>query len=397
VIFSIINSLGSSVFSKMHLTLYSLKLAAVSSVLICGAVSLHQHGIYKYSNFTIEKSRDKYARKIDFCRLDKVNYADNEKVWDRDKFSQISVGIYLTSFSYMGFNSLNFIADQIENPRRTLPLAIFLSMPTIVILYMLINFAYFVSMPGTTIINSEIIIHDLYETVIPHGIYKYIFWLAPTAVVIAVGGTLTNKMMTSTRVPIIGAQHNCLPTVFALVSRKHSIPNPSVSFMSFVGSLFILAMTRKSLIAMAAYLDNAFMMASVSSLIYLRFKEPTLARPIKLPLIIPILYVLLNFLLLLTPIITIDDKGSLKKTVPFLAGSGFVIFVGIPLYFLLVRRKSKPSCIVKFNEGLTKVVAKVFDAVPEKVQTIEEKVTNPPISDVDKVDTTNDLTQNNTG
>lgn len=74
--------------------------------------------------------------------------------------SKFEVGKLVSAFfaglySYAGWDILNFGAEEIDNPRRTLPLAIIIGMSTVLGLYMLMNVAYFAVIDVDAMLHSQ--------------------------------------------------------------------------------------------------------------------------------------------------------------------------------------------------------------------------------------------------
>ena len=78
------------------------------------------------------------------------------------RYSKTSVGdlalaIYAGIFSYAGWNYLNFVTEELKEPNKNLPRAIYISLPLITAIYCLANVAYFIVLQPTEILATEAI------------------------------------------------------------------------------------------------------------------------------------------------------------------------------------------------------------------------------------------------
>ena len=75
-------------------------------------------------------------------------------------FGSLALACYSALWSYDGWNQLNFVTEEIQKPRRNMPLAIFISIPFITVVYILVNISYLTLLSPSDIISSQAVAND---------------------------------------------------------------------------------------------------------------------------------------------------------------------------------------------------------------------------------------------
>ncbi|OAF71549.1 Inner membrane transport protein YbaT [Intoshia linei] len=73
----------------------------------------------------------------------------------RYDFGSISLALYSGLFSFGGWTYLNYVTEELKEPKKNLPRAIIISMLAVTILYVLVNISYFIVLSPLEIINSN--------------------------------------------------------------------------------------------------------------------------------------------------------------------------------------------------------------------------------------------------
>lgn len=94
--------------------------------------------------------------------------------------------------------------------------------------------------------------------------------------------------------------------------------------------------------------------ASIAALLWLRRTQPNLPRPIRVNLIIPIVFIVLCVILVLLP--TIEQPINLLI--------GFLVTLsGVPVYYACIKWKSKPVAIGRFSRLIERFCQIMFNTV----------------------------------
>ncbi|XP_018347860.1 PREDICTED: large neutral amino acids transporter small subunit 2 [Trachymyrmex septentrionalis] len=110
------------------------------------------------------------------------------------------------------------------------------------------------------------------------------------------------------------------------------------------------------LINYVSFVEALFTTLSVSGLLWLRYKKPDLHRPIKVSIILPII-----FFIICAFLVTLPCYVS-----PWEVGIGIIIILsGIPVYCIFIDEKTKPAWLINVSYNFNIACAKLFMCVQE--------------------------------
>jgi len=264
----------------------------------------------------------------------------------------LAVAFYTGVFSYAGWNYLNFVTEELKEPEKNLPRAIVISLPLVTIIYLLANFAYF-----TVLTPAEILASDAVAVTFGYRLFGPMAWLMPLFVACSTFGSVNGGIFASSRLFFVGARDGQMPRTMAFITKSTSTPMPSLVFLGLLTLLMLITDDVYELINYTAFVESYFTAISVAGLLYLRYRDPKRSRPIKVNIILPILYLLICAFLIVLPL----------WTTPKLVGVALlIIHAGIPVYFACIYWKGKPRWIRKLTHSLDVAVQRVFLALPEE-------------------------------
>jgi len=278
---------------------------------------------------------------------------DNAFAYSETEPGKICLAFYSGIYSYAGWNYLNFMTEELKDPFRNLPYAIYLSLPVVTFLYILANVAYLAVLTPTEMMASNAIAVTFANNAVAT-------WAGPIMtilVAISALGSLSAHIMTSSRLCFVGARKGHIPTCLSLVSVKHSTPEPALIFLGVLSCLYLFVGDIYVLINYASFVESSFILISIASLLFLRWKQPDLPRPIKITIVIPIaFFVICSFLVLLPFYVE-----------PLVIGNGLLVTaLGIPVYLVGVYWQNKPPIFHKIMGFLNINTQKMFMAVKEE-------------------------------
>jgi len=265
---------------------------------------------------------------------------------------RIALAFYSGIYSYAGWNYLNFMTEELKDPYRNLPRAIYISLPIVTILYVLANVAYLAVLSPTAMLASNAIAVTFADKMM--GVAAFIM---PLLVATSALGSLSCHIMTSSRLCFVGARQGHFPDCLSLITIDKNLPKPSLIFLGILSIIYLFVGDIYALINYASFVESSFILLSVLGLLYLRWKKPEMNRPIKVSLGIPIVFLVICAFLVFMPF----------YVEPVQVGMGVLItIIGIPFYFLGVAWRNKPKVFLNFLGALTQGSQKLFISVKEE-------------------------------
>lgn len=267
-------------------------------------------------------------------------------IWD---ISILAQGFYSGFYSYAGWNALNFVTEEIKDPVKNIPRAIVLSMTLVTTVYVLANLAYF-SVLG----KQEILISDAIAVTYAKYSFGKFNWIMPILVGLSTISGLNALIYSSSRILFVGARKGQLFQVLNMLSMNGCSPVPSLIFVGFVSVIYLSSTNIAFLIHYLTFAEAGFGTLAVSTLLVLRYKEPDRPRPLRIPLAIPIIYLIIATFMIISPI----------YNNPFGALIGLMILaLGFPVYLFSTRRQDGPSAYSRKINQLTALIQKLTMSV----------------------------------
>ena len=249
-----------------------------------------------------------------------------------DTFKPASIGLIAFNglWTYDGWNQLNFVTEEIQNPKRNLAASIAISLPIIVIVYILMNVSYLTALSPQKLANSTVVGVDWADEVLGSSWS----WIIPICVSICAFGTLHASLFANGRQAYAASREGHLPEVISYVNKYTLTPTPGLLFTGSLGIIFILMKDIDALLNMFMVAMTFFYGLSMLALIVLKYKR-------KDNRYFPICYLVPGFLMLcfwycsLSPLFEVDENSkTLVKNINMYTWNGICLFPGLVLYLL---------------------------------------------------------------
>ncbi|RHZ43809.1 hypothetical protein Glove_853g13 [Diversispora epigaea] len=267
---------------------------------------------------------------IGFVVLGKGGMTEN---FDGDLFSGTSTraGDYALAFysglwAYDGWNNVNFIAGEMENPARDLPRVIMVGLPLVIIFYLLANVAYYAVLPSSIVIKTNTIALDFGRAIFgPVGGILFALCVAASCFGAANGGIFTGS-----RLIYVAGREGYLPTVFGKVHSTWNTPTAALIMQAVLTIVLIIPGSFTTLLNFVSVAGWVFYFLTSFGLLILRWREPNLERPYRVWLTTPLIFCCVAVFLVVMPFVRVPLES--------LAALGFIL-AGIPFWYVRVKYK----------------------------------------------------------
>ncbi|CAO4373250.1 unnamed protein product [Caenorhabditis nigoni] len=268
-------------------------------------------------------------------------------------FTKVSLAFYSGLFAYSGWNFLNFIVEELQNPKRNLPLAIAISITTCTVIYVLTNVALY-----TAISPDEMLESPAVAVLFANKLYGRFAFIMPLCVACSTIGSANGVIFTSSRLFYSGAREGQMPMVLTMINKNTRTPIPAVILTGALSIAYLLA--SKDVYQLINYIQISYWLAigtAIAALFWLRKTMPDAPRPIKVPLIWPIIFILGCAALVFIPIVA----------APRDTGIGLLIMLSaVPVYVIFIGWKNKPKFFNDFINSSTIFIQKLFMVVDDE-------------------------------
>lgn len=230
-------------------------------------------------------------------------------------------------WTYSGWGSTTYITGEVRDAARTMPRVLTLGVGFVVLLFLLINWAYLQALPMAAIAASDTVATDAASVVLGDTAGK----LMAVLVMVSVLGSLTGSMLAAPRLPF--AIGNDAPRLRALakVHRVYGTPHASVLFTAALGLLYLGAGDFEQLVENYILGSWPFYVLVAVGYFRLRLTRPDMPRPFRTPgyPIVP------GFFLVASTAMVIN--GFVADPVGAITGA-WVMLLGVPVYYLVRAR-----------------------------------------------------------
>lgn len=194
----------------------------------------------------------------------------------------IGASLRYAFFAFSGWEGATYVAEEVKNPRKNLPLSLLIGIMCVLILYMGANAAYLFQVPVEEFSLSKWIAVDALQRAL--GAVGAL--LVAYAVMINTFGNVGTQVMVKARTWHAMAQDNLFFSWCAIVHKRYKTPNNAMIIQGMWACVLVLfaSMYKNSYEAVIDYFSatgTIFNILTLASVIVLRKRYPDVIRPFK--------------------------------------------------------------------------------------------------------------------
>ncbi|XP_039898763.1 b(0,+)-type amino acid transporter 1 isoform X6 [Simochromis diagramma] len=244
--------------------------------------------------------------------------------------SSIGIAFYQGLWSYDGWNTLNYLTEEVKHPEVNLPRAVLIAISLVTTLYLLVNVSYLAVMTPKELVSSSAVAVTWGNKVL--GSWG---WVMSVAAALSAFGSLNGTFFSGGRVCFVAAREGHMPDILSMAHVHRLTPSPALIFTTIISLVVLIPGDFQSIVNYFSFSAWFFYAIVLSGLIYLKIKKKDLPRSYKVPIVIPILVLIAAIFLVLAPII--DNPQIEYLYVALFILSGIVVYIPFIHYKLCPR------------------------------------------------------------
>jgi len=270
---------------------------------------------------------------------------DTLKPMDVGLFAGIIGALTAAFWAYDGWNNITYIAGEVKNPQRTIPVSLMVGTLIIMAVYIIFNLGVMYVMPIDDMRGKSLIAVDatsrIFSQIDPTWAV-FGFGFVTMSIMISTFGTSNGTIMVTARLYFAMARNNLFFKPLGDLHTEYLTPHKSLLVQAVWSSVLVMTGTFDMLTDMLVFVQWIAYAMGAYGVFILRKRLPDVPRPYKVwgyPYIPAIFVIFASAFVVL--ILYNDISGYINGTTPFINSVFGLLLVstGIPLYY---RFKNRP-------------------------------------------------------
>ncbi len=329
-IFTTLNCLSVSMNGQIATSLTFIKIALVLMVGL-GAFMFFTGG--NFGNFSLMNTGGTCEGVADAVKFGSAEYTF---------LAGFGAAMLAALWGYDGWDNLSFVAGEVKNPNRNIPLAIIGSVVGVIILYVGIHVAYYWVLDPTAIASvsadssvAKVIVSKFFGGDVASLAVGVAVAIFTVGLMLSSLGTLHTSILSAARIPYAMAKDGMMFETFGKLSIQ-AVPINGVIFQGVWASILALSGSFDTLTDYVIFGSWIFYGLITSSIFIYRKRHPDALRPYRAwgyP-VVPVIFLLVTSWLLINTIMTAPQSSFI--------GIGLIL-LGLPVYYYLNNRGGKSA------------------------------------------------------
>ncbi len=234
-------------------------------------------------------------------------------------------------FTYGGWYNVGFVAGEIRNPRKNLPLAIFLGTAVVIFIYVLTNYVYINVLSVPLMGTSKFVASDAMVKLVGRAGAGIVSLL----IIISSFGITNAIIMVSPRVYYAMSHDGLFLRSLAKVHPKYKTPGTSLILQAGWASVIVLLSdTFQQIMNYVVFMDWLYLALAIYCLFVFRKKYPDAVRTYKVAWypVTPIVFILLSAIVVVNTLLRAPVESSIGV---------LIVLSGTPVYFFWRKRNKE--------------------------------------------------------
>ena len=225
-------------------------------------------------------------------------------------------------WTFDGWIFITYVAGEVKNPGRNIPLSLIFSMLIVVSIYLILNYVLIYTLGFTGMNGSDLVVSDAASVFLGNKGAAIVTLI----ILISLIGANNGQVLTSARINYAMAKDKLFFNQASQIHPKFKSPSNALIIQCVWACLLTFTGTFNQLITYIIFASWIFYGMSAGAVIILRNKKPDMERPYKTPLYpwIPIIFILFAIFLTINTIIEAPRDAAI--------GAG-IILAGLPMYY----------------------------------------------------------------
>ncbi|XP_054844385.1 cystine/glutamate transporter-like [Eublepharis macularius] len=267
---------------------------------------------------------------------------------------KLPLAFYAGMFAYSGWFQTSFVREELVRPERNIPLAVIVSVITVIVGYMLTNVSYYTVLTATDVLASQAVAVSFARKA-----FQSLISVIPVLVALSCFGTMNGGIFTFSRTLFVASREGQWPPLFSMIHIQRHTPLPAVMLMFPLVTAMICVGELYHLLNFFSFSRWLFIGLATLGLIVHRYRHPEIPSPFQVPLFIPVSFT----------IICLFTVGMSFYSDPVNISIGCaMVLSGFPVYYLLIQR-SMPNCCSTTFHYLTLKLQILLKVVQQEIRT----------------------------